>query len=59
MTSSSLLQIMEMVHNKLYNLTLSNHIHLLDKAATVIYLKSMLQASSYFNSKITSSLSYM
>jgi len=39
MASSSLLQIMEMVHNKLYNLTLSNHIHLLDKAATVMYLK--------------------
>jgi hypothetical protein len=41
MASSSLLHIMEMVHNKLYNLTLSNHIHLFDKAVTVMYLKKV------------------
>jgi len=35
---------MEIVHNKLYNLTLTNHIHLLDEAVTVMYLKCMLQA---------------
>ena len=40
MASSSLLQIMEMMHNKPYTLTLSTHIHLLDKAVTVMYIKT-------------------